>query len=67
MCHQDFEDLLYLKDYAIVDRSLSAIFLPNPLWVRDLLLAVLLSKRIELEGCNCTKSQDNSIQIENLV
>ena len=60
MFHQDFEDLLYLKDYAILDRSLSAIFLPNPLWASGLLLAAI-SKRIELEGRGCTRSQDNSI------
>ena len=60
MFQQNFEDLLHLKDYAILDKSLSAIFLPNPLWVRGLLLAAI-SKKIDLEGCGCTRSQDNLI------
>ena len=45
MFHQDFEDVLYLKDYAILDGRLCAIFLPNPLGVRSLLLATV-SRRI---------------------
>ena len=38
--------------------NLSAIFLPNPLWTRSLLL-VTISKRLELQGPSCTRSQDN--------
>ena len=43
---------MYLKDYALLDRNLIVIFLPNPLWVRGLLSAAI-STRIELEGCGC--------------
>ena len=39
MFHQDLEDLLYFKDYALLDRNLSAMFLPNPIWAPGLLLA----------------------------
>ena len=60
MFHQDFEDLLYLKGSDILDKSPSAIFLPNPVWASGLLLAAI-SKRIELEGPGCTRSQDNSM------
>ena len=41
--------------YAILDRGLSAIILPNLLWVRGLLLTAI-SIRIELGGCGFTRS-----------
>ena len=59
MFHQDLEDLLYLKDYTILERSLSAISLPNPRWTSGLLM-VAISKRLELQGRGCTRLQDNS-------
>ncbi len=43
--------------YAILDRGLSAIILPNLLWVRGLLLTAI-SVRIELVGWGFTRSQE---------
>ena len=60
MFHQDFEDLLYLKGYDILDGRLNTIFFPNPLWASGVPLAVI-SKWLEQEGPGCTRSQDNLI------